>query len=90
MTQHVDEVARAISDVVNNPEDGRLGYEDGVSEIAAEIAARAAMRAVVKHLREPSEEMIWAGKLSASKFGDVREVFCAMLDAYTKEAGIDE
>jgi len=41
-------------------------------------------------MRELSEGMIWAGKVSASKTSNVREVFCAMLDAYTKEAGIDE
>jgi len=86
MTQHFDEVARAI-------------LEAGCLDYGVRRYARAAMRAVVKQMREPSAGMIDAGNCSGDwgpgingdeTDANPRSCFKAMVIAYAKEAGIDE
>jgi len=75
MTQHVDEVARELC-------------KANVNAYGLDIPpalARAAMRAVVKQMRELSKRCCSpADQLS---IGDAAQT---MLDAYAREAGIDE
>jgi len=79
MTKHVDEVARAIKKC--RPMGETVSYEE---------AARAAMRAVVKQLREPSEGMFRAAYDVFVLAANASVCWQSMLDAYVKEAEIDE
>ena len=75
MTKHVDEVARDIA-VIEDCNDGRMCLAD---YCPCRNKARAAMRAVVKQMRE---------RTSANSMFD--EYVLRGLNAYVKEAGIDD
>ena len=85
MNEHVDEIARAIAEA---DAAGWLHKEE------CERIARAAMRAVVKQMRNKKlVALAYEHWLENSKEDDDEAMFdaiCAMLDAYVKEAGIDE
>ena len=95
MTQHIDKVALAIWRTrypISAASGGKWSLAESKQCLAA---ARAAMRAVVTQMREPSREMCLAGlryDYNADLTGteNASSMFRAMLDAYAKEAGIDE
>ena len=91
MTQRVDEVRRAVRDLVwASPAINFLGHDfnDRESRRTDFINAvtRAAMRAVVKQMREFASRRC-VSPADQLSIGDAAKV---MLDAYAKKAGIDE
>jgi hypothetical protein len=98
MTQHVDEVARAIRD-----ENDAWVFKHGgfnISIVESRDLARAAMRAVLKQLREPSEAMLrtfedagWHGGIDGIHSAERERgtsVLDAFLDAYINEAKLND